>query len=150
MQIAHEMITCITDLSLTRHRGSINAKKYSSYMQNIKKNWNIRKTWCSSNQGPEKALWAQLWRFDQQHAPWSLQCIRSRFLAWCSRNECTALTQSFSWQRWLTSSLPLGNCDRVRPISTMSATRGAPSQLKGPRMNNFLTWGHISDPPPPT
>ena len=135
--------------------------KCKSYMQNIKNNWNIKKkAWCSSKRRPrarkstlntiilnqifyfinqeKSSLFSRkhlkIWKGDMwsKHAPWSLQCIRSRFLAWGSKTKGSGLTQSFSWQKWLTSSLPPVNSYRIRPISTTRATRCIPSTLWPP------------------
>lgn len=58
-----------------------------------------------------------------QQTPCWKQCLLSRFVACGSMTRCTGLTQSFLWQRWLTSSPSPGNCDLVRCISTIRATR---------------------------
>jgi hypothetical protein len=58
-----------------------------------------------------------------QQTPCRTQWTLSRFVACGSMTRCTGLTQSFLWQRWLTSKHPPGNSDLVRRISTIRATR---------------------------
>lgn len=67
--------------------------------------------------------------YAQLLTPCCMQWVLSWFVAWSFSDRCIGLTHSFLWQRWLTSRIVPGNCDLVRRISTIRATRCTLSTL---------------------